>query len=305
MLELDARLEAKNRAEFITPIKLREFIANKIKLDGHNNSCILDPAIGSGQLLANVHDRATKIYGFDIVEKLKEPLTHNFKDKIEYQCKDFITANFNNLVDIAVSNYPFSLKPTQEQIDYILQDNFLSQFYDKKVTGVLDFIFILKSFALAQHGYYLCFPSIGYRQTEAKFRKYIIDNNYLEEYGIISNCKFEHTTISILFIKLSKHKTNKQVKAFNLDLPNNKYIDTTIDQFDDAYTFTSPNFEIKKELVNIVELEIQARESFKRKIIKEINFSKTVYNLDSALCVLPTPNEFINELINILNDLAF
>ena len=308
MIELDARLEAKNRAEFITPIKLREFIVNKIKLDGHNNCCILEPAIGSGQLLYEIHDLATKIYGFDIVETLKEVLTHNFKDKIEYQCNDFITADFNNLVDIAVTNYPFSLKPTQEQIDYILQDNFLNQFYNKKVTGVLDFIFILKSFVLAQHGYYLCFPGIGYRKIETKFRKYLVDNNYLEEYGRISNCQFSHTTISILFIKLSKHKTNKQVKTFNLDLLNNKYIETIRNKFDDAYTFIIPNFdEIEKELVvnvNPVELEIKARESLKEIIKAQINLSKLVYNLDNKLHVLPSPNKFIDELNNLLNNLA-
>ena len=78
----------------------------------------------------------------------------------------------------------------------------------KKVTGLLDFIFILKSFELVKEGYYLCFPGIGYRTQEEKFRKYLIDNKFIKEYGIINNCQFDHTSISILYLHLSKEKTD-------------------------------------------------------------------------------------------------
>lgn len=46
MQEYDTRGEAKKLAEYITPLKLRQFLASKITKD---NLTILEPAIGSGQ----------------------------------------------------------------------------------------------------------------------------------------------------------------------------------------------------------------------------------------------------------------
>jgi type I restriction-modification system DNA methylase subunit len=64
--EADLRQVAKNNAEYITPQALREFLKSKIEKD---NITVLEPAIGSGQLLFDVFDKIFAIDGYDINQK--------------------------------------------------------------------------------------------------------------------------------------------------------------------------------------------------------------------------------------------
>ena len=61
--EYDTRAVAKTNAEYITPQALRQFLAQKIT---KNNITVLEPAIGSGQLLFELRDKITEIDGFDV-----------------------------------------------------------------------------------------------------------------------------------------------------------------------------------------------------------------------------------------------
>ena len=294
MKEFDTRVKAKELAEFITPSKLRDFLASKIN---GNNLTILEPAIGSGQLLFNIKDKISIIDGYDVNDNAINVAKENFAEKINIFNQDFITCDINKQYDIAIANYPFSLKPTEEQKQYICNDKYLSKFYDKEaepnmlgnfakkiktsnITGVLDFVFILKSFNLANEGYYFCFPGIGYRQQEKVFREYLIKNKYIKEYGIISNCQFDHTSISILFLHLTKER-NETTKSFNLDLKTNEIIEA-VANFDNAI-FNMPQKEVAKEVVDPVELEKQARESVLNIVQHSLNCSKMICELDQNL----------------------
>ena len=294
----DTRLEAKNNAEYITPDKLVKFLSSKIK---GTNLNILEPAVGSGQLLFDIFNDINYIDGYDVNHNSLSVAKNNFQEKINIYNEDFITAKINKKYDISICNYPFSLRPTLLQKEHILKDNFLSQFYKKDVTGLLDYIFILKSFMLCEEGYYLCFPGVGYRKQEEKFRKYLIDNNYIKEFGIIKNCNFEHTNIDILYLHLTKQK-NINISSFLFDLKTEEKINkvATLEDF----VFDIPCKEIYKEEVNSYDLEIKARNEIIKSLVGQIKFSQSVELLDDSINgLMPSVNEFIEDIVRVINSL--
>lgn len=280
MEEIDIRKKAKRNAEFITPNQLRIFLSKKVMGE---NLTVLEPAIGSGQLIFNILDKCKYIHGFDINIESVNASIDNLKGIDTFiENTDFITCNTWLNYDIAISNYPFSLIPNEEQKKYILNDPFLSSFYDGKVTGKLDIIFILKSFHISSEGIYLCFPGIGYRGTERYFREYLVNNKFIKEYGLIENCKFEHTNIPILFLHLTK-TPNDKTKSFYLDLKTNEIIEEEVKEWDDQFTFYIPRKEQDKEVINTVELENSNREKAMKVFITQIKFSKLVYEVDESI----------------------
>lgn len=311
--EYDTRAVAKQNAEYITPEKLRQLLAQKIT---KNNITVLEPAIGSGQLLFELKEQIASIDGYDINKSPLDYAKRNFKEKVNAFNQDFITSTINKTYDYAIANYPFSLKINEEQKEFIANDKFLKTFFAKKeqstntliemeavvkpenVNGVLDFIFILKSFQYAQEGVYFAFPGIGYRVQEEKFRKYLIENKFIKEIGMLSNCKFDHTQISILFLHLTK-KPNEKTKSFTLDLKTNEMIEGFASFESNQFDF--PRKELEKEYFDPVKTEELVRQSLKNTIKKELDFSQKIYNLDPQLQKnLPTIKDFKRELINML-----
>lgn len=312
MQEYDLRAVAKNNAEYITPLQLRKFLAKKIN---KQNISVLEPAIGSGQLLFEAIDSIASIDGYDINKLALDTAYSNFKGKATCYNEDFILCNVTKKYDFAIANYPFSLKPTDLQKEHIACDSFLSGFFvdnsevdllgnckmakPSDIKGVLDFVFILKSFNLASEGLYFCFPGIGYRAQEKKYREYLIKNKFIKEYGLLKNCKFDHTTISIFFLHLTK-EPNEATNSFSLDFKTGELINKPAD-FEDSI-FTIPHKEAEKEHFNAVEAEIKAREDLILYIKKEIDFSKKIYELDDSIKEnLTSIEDFKKEIIkNIL-----
>jgi hypothetical protein len=309
--EADLRQVAKNNAEYITPQALREFLQSKIEKD---NITVLEPAIGSGQLLFDAVDKIFAIDGYDINQNSLQTAKENFGEKLNIYNSDFITSNIDKTYDYAIANYPFSLRASEEQKLFIANDVFLSQFFVKEpkegstslfdiqpvakpqdVNGVLDFMFILKSFQYATEGLYFCFPGIGYRGQEEKFRKYLIKNKLIKEYGMINNCQFDHTSISILFLHLTK-APNEQTKSFTLDLKTGERLEMLATFENNQFDY--PRNEVEKEYIDAVALEIEIRESVIRNLVKEIEASRRVYGIDAELRnELPTMEEWKQEII--------
>lgn len=279
--EFDERKEAKKRAEYITPNILRRFIVDYVH--GEELS-VLDPAIGSGQLLEHVSHKFKHIDGYDVSSNVEKPLKINFGDKCTFHNKSFMQAELFKFYDYAISNYPFSLKfkDNPEDSTAVLNDAFLKQFYNKNVTGVMDFSFILKSFNVSKKGIYLCFPGIGYRSAERKFREYIVQNNYLVEYGLLEEVNFEHTSISILFMLLSKEKTEKSIKSFYKNFKNNEYEEKQVNAFDENYTLEIPKKAVQVDYADFdaVETEKQARKQIEEMIMKQLKFSQAIGSID-------------------------
>ena len=59
----------------------------------------------------------------------------------------------------------------------------------------------------------MCFPGIFYRGgAEAKIRKYLVDNNYIETVISLAPNLFFGTTIAVTILVLSKHKTDTTIQ---------------------------------------------------------------------------------------------
>lgn len=242
MQEVDNRKIADSFAEFITPIPLREFL--KKEVGDCKEKTIFDCAVGSGQLLYNID--AKKKIGCDIQDR-KE--VNNKNGIIFTQC-DYITYDDNNLqYDYVISNYPFSLRATEQQEQY------LKDFWQvKKINRILDEHFILKSFRKAEKGFYLCFTGISYRQQEREFRKYLIDNNYVEKIYTLKNCGFEATSINILYLQLNKKKINDCIEICEYDFKQESNETKTITNqviIDDNYNWNIYKFFLKEQDNNI------------------------------------------------------
>ena len=240
MQEFNFNERKKQNAEFITPERLRLFLKDEI--GEVKEKTIFDPAGGSGQLLFNIEAKR-KIVN-EINKDCEEYCKINNID--EFYNNDYILFDDSDLnYDIAISNYPYSLKATEEQNKY------LSKKYNlKKWTGTLDYEFIIKSFQHSNDGlgYYLCFNGIAYREGEKRHRQYLIDNNFIEKIYLLENTGFEDTNIAILYLKLNKNKVDDKITLQiqdNYEIKQTKII-INQDLIDKDYNFSITNF-IKQE----------------------------------------------------------
>lgn len=260
MKEYNILDEKKKLAQFITPIPLREFI----KKEAGVCNVVFDCSVGSGQLIYELE--ASRKVGTDIDENAVIVAVQNGIDAIV--C-DYITSDFDCLYDTAISNYPFSLKATSEQAECLEKDGFFKMFLNKqgKFTGVLDFVFILKSFLKAQRGFYLCFPGIAYRGAEKKYREYLVKNKYVEKIALITNAGFEDTKIPILYLKLSK-KENTEVLISEIDIVENSITEKTVSYSEiikNDYNFSTSCYiekKIEKEKIDILLVESETTKNF-------------------------------------------
>lgn len=249
--EYNLRKIANKNMEFITPIKVREWIAKKVHAKFNTIKTVFDPAVGSGQLLQFV--KAEKYIGCDINNKSIECFSKNFQQTESYN------DNYFNLhitgYDIVVSNYPFSLNNKDL---FIKAPAELDVFFKKTITGKADFSFIVRSFLNASKGgFYLCFPGIAYRGQEQKFRDFLINNNYVESFGILKNCKFDETKIDIFYLELIKNRDKDTIETFTIDFEDKEKDIIKIINVKDLYgcDWRSPELEKIKDEIDINEIE--------------------------------------------------
>ena len=191
----------KQYAEFLTPKKLIEFIYNEV--GDIQDKVVFDFCGGSGGLIFDL--KCKKKILNEINPDACEVAKLNKIDEVYNY--DYITMDDSNLnYDIVIANPPFNLKANEEQQEYLQ-----NKYNIKKWIGTLDFEFILKSFKKAKQGYYLESQSLLFRDTEKQYRKYIIDNNYLEKVAVFEKSGFQDTQIPILYLKLNKEKQNEDI----------------------------------------------------------------------------------------------
>ncbi|MGL4998476.1 MAG: N-6 DNA methylase, partial [Cetobacterium sp.] len=151
--EFDMRKEANKNMEYITPLILRKWIAEKIHAKHATLRTVFDPAVGSGQLFQFI--KADKYIGVDINSNSLEHFKNNFVNSKIYQGNYFDTT-IEEEYETVVSNYPFSLS-NKDMFEVPPEE--LKEFFGKSITGKADFSFIIKSFLGAKDsGFYLCFP---------------------------------------------------------------------------------------------------------------------------------------------------
>lgn len=280
--EFDLRKEANKNMEFITPEKVRKWLADKVHFKYNEIKTVFDPAVGSGQLFQFI--KAEKYIGCDINDKSLECFKNNFTNSV-YLNDSYFNLDVTNY-DLAISNYPFSLnnKDLFEKAPIELE-----QFFNKNITGKADFPFVIRSFLNSDKGgFYLCFPGIAYRGQEQKFRDFLIKNNYVESYGILKNCNFDATNIEVFYLELKKDRENKEIETFVFDFDNNDNNIIEHIKFDSVLGgswITPQKEEIKKEIdISKLEKEIEFLKNKRREAEDELdNFIKFTFKQKNGI----------------------
>jgi type I restriction enzyme M protein len=144
------------------------------------------------------------------------------------------------LIDAIVSNPPYSVNWIGSDDPTLINDDRFAPAGVLAPKSKADFAFVLHCLSyLSSKGRaaIVCFPGIFYRGgAEAKIRKYLVDNNYVETVISLAPNLFFGTTIAVTILVLSKHKpdtTTQFIDAsglFKKETNTNTLIDSHIDQ---------------------------------------------------------------------------
>ncbi len=288
--EHNNRKEAKKVAEYITGQNLRLYMADKVKKYlGDEPLIIFDGAIGSGQLEQYIN--LSMLYGIDIQEKSVIAAKENYKNS-DIEIGSFFNYNKDILVDAVVMNSPFSLKFKELSIEE--QENITKEFPWKK-SGVVDDIFVLKSLKYTKrYGFYILFPGVSYRNSEAKFRE-IIGNN-LQELNMIENA-FDDTTIPVIFVVIDREKKTPEVHKEVYDCKQSKVLIEIVENLETHLKWACAVVPREVEVIDIDKVNREAHEHFLKHVRNSleidllmienfqsnINFSKLLKDLKEII----------------------
>ena len=215
----------KSGGEFFTPQHVSRLIAQLAMHQQTSVNKIYDPACGSGSLLlqAKKHFDAHLIedgfYGQEINHTTynlarMNMFLHNINyDKFNMQLGNTLTdPHFGDEkpFDAIVSNPPYSVKWKGSDDPTLINDDRFAPAGVLAPKSKAEFAFVLHCLSyLSSRGRaaIVCFPGIFYRGgAEAKIRKYLVDNNYVETVIALAPNLFFGTSIAVTILVLSKHK---------------------------------------------------------------------------------------------------
>ena len=271
------RDEFKSKGVFYTPKELGERLKSLADVDYKN---VYDPTCGRGYLLSVFGDDVVK-YGQEIdKEALKEAKTNlkNFIGEVGDTIKE---DKFKDMkFDLIVANPPFSIKyePTKE----LEEDERFKDLPCLAPASKADYMFIAHCLAKLKDGgqaIILNFPGILYRGArEYKIRKYLVDNNFIEKVIHIKGDTFVDTKIATCVLVLKRQKADNNVLF--VDTENElEYLATYEEVIQNDYLLSVSAYAIQeseKEVIDPLDLQYKAHKNFKEKIIKELEFTRSV-----------------------------
>lgn len=284
----------KNKGIFYTQkdlaIFMKSFLPDNIKE-------IYDPTCGNGGLLSVFDDNVIK-YGQELLEEQLTCAKNTLINFNGYAGDTLINPAFiNKKFDYIIANPPFSIKwiPNIEDERFNIAPALAPQ-------SKADYAFILHIlYMLSDNGIavVLVFPGILYRvNAEYKIRKWLVDENYIEKVVFIPGDKFVDTKISTCLLVFNKNKQNTDIVFINDETKETKTIKLE-EIIKNDYNLSIQNYiikEEKKEYINPIELEENARNHLYNKIKKELDFSKMVCKFENL-----DFNEVLIELEKIIN----
>ena len=221
----------KSGGEFFTPQHVSRLIAQLAMHQQTSVNKIYDPACGSGSLLLqakkhfDAHIIEDGFYGQEINHTTynlarMNMFLHNINyDKFNVQLGNTLTdPHFtdNKPFDAIVSNPPYSVNWIGSDDPTLINDDRFAPAGVLAPKSKADFAFVLHCLSyLSSKGRaaIVCFPGIFYRGgAEAKIRKYLVDNNYIETVISLAPNLFFGTTIAVTILVLSKHKTDTAIQ---------------------------------------------------------------------------------------------
>lgn len=288
------RQDFKQKGIFYTQRELAEYIKNLLPA---NVNRVYDPTCGNGGLLSVFDDNVEK-YGQDINAQQVEEAANRLKNFHGVAGDTLKTPAFKDMkFDYIVANPPFSIKwepfqdvrfnapvlPPPSKADYAFNLHILHYLSDKGIAAVLNF------------------PGILYRgNREGIIRQWLVEQNYIEKVIAIAGNKFADTSIATCVIVYNKSKPNtdilfiddetgrqrnvsfEEVKENGFNLSVNSYIQS----------------EIKKEEIDPINLDKEAREAFLSRLRKELLFEKTVCEFERELSF----QNFLSDIQTIIDE---
>lgn len=288
------RQDFKQKGIFYTQKELAEYIKNLLPA---NVNRVYDPTCGNGGLLS-VFDDSVEKYGQDINAQQVEEAANSLKNFHGVAGDTLKEPAFKDMkFDYIVANPPFSIKwepfqderfnapvlPPPSKADYAFNLHILHYLSDKGIAAVLNF------------------PGILYRgNREGIIRQWLVEQNYIEKVIAIAGNKFADTSIATCVIVYNKSKPNtdilfiddetgrqrnvsfEEVKENGFNLSVNSYIQS----------------EIKKEEIDPINLDKEAREAFLSRLRKELLFEKTVCEFESELSF----QNFLSDIQTIIDE---
>lgn len=269
------RQDFKDKGIFYTQKELAEYLKSFLPDDVTE---IYDPTCGNGGLLSVFADDVKK-YGQDInaeqVEVAKQRLA-NFNGVVGDTLKEpaFPDRKFKYII----ANPPFSIKwephtderfaplpclPPQSKADYAFLSHILHYLSDDGMAVVLNF------------------PGILYRgNAEGKIRRWMIEQNYIDTVIEVDGGHFVDTKIATSVLILKKCRDTTNIKFVH----NDREISIPVEQIaENDYNLTVSYYlpeEIEQEEIDPMTLEIHARQSFLARLERELQFEKTVCEME-------------------------
>ncbi|MBS9780952.1 MAG: N-6 DNA methylase [Gammaproteobacteria bacterium] len=294
--------QLKKNGVYYTPVALAEMMKGLITVPYQN---VYDPTCGQGNLLSVFDDDIEK-YGQELfndeLEKANSTLD-NFTGTIG----DTLTnpAFIGKRFDVIMANPPYSVKWDSEALK---DDERFTVAPVLAPNSKADFAFILHILHyLTDNGQaiILSFPGILYRgNREYKIRRWLVENGYIEKIIEVPPKQFIDTPIATVILVLRKDRKDKGITFER----NGKSKQILFDEIVENDFTLSPNLYIPDEVerisINPVEIENQARQQVKDKIINELNFSRAVVELD-PLIDKQSFNDFCDDLITTIKQLYF
>ena len=221
----------KSGGEFFTPQHVSRLIAQLAMHQQTSVNKIYNPACGSGSLLLqakkhfDAHIIEDGFYGQEINHTTynlarMNMFLHNINyDKFNVQLGNTLTdPHFtdNKPFDAIVSNPPYSVNWIGSDDPTLINDDRFAPAGVLAPKSKADFAFVLHCLSyLSSKGRaaIVCFPGIFYRGgAEAKIRKYLVDNNYIETVISLAPNLFFGTTIAVTILVLSKRKLDNAIQ---------------------------------------------------------------------------------------------
>lgn len=287
------RQEFKDNGIFYTPPELSKKLMEYVDMQPDT---VYDPTCGAGNLLRVFQDNVKK-YGQEIDgEQLELIDIPNFTGKsgdtlmddkfegMKFQC---IVANPPFSVrwnpDVLKDDERFSCAPAlppPSKADWAFMLHILHHLSDNGVAVVLEF------------------PGILYRgQKEGIVRKWFIENNYIDRVVNIPGNTFEDTSIATCIVVLKKNRTTTDIIFEDEERTESVSFQTIAENgFVLSVNTYLPEI-VEKEEIDPMILESEARQSFLKKLRRELEFEMTVCDMEGI-----SMNPFLKAIKRIVSE---
>jgi type I restriction enzyme M protein len=302
LMAMYASNAGKSGGEYYTPQEVSELLAEITTVGKKEVNKVYDPCCGSGSLLL----KFAKVLGKDNVRQgffgQEINITTYNLCRINMFLHDINYNNFNishgdtltdphhwddEPFDAIVSNPPYSIKWDGDSNPLLINDPRFSPAGVLAPKSKADLAFTLHMLTwLSTSGAAAIveFPGVMYRGgAEAKIRKYLVDNNYVDAVIQLPSDLFFGTSIATCILVLKKSKNNNKTL----------FIDAT-KEFIRAGNKNTLSEENRKKILNAF-IQRQDQEYF-AKIVDNTDIAKNDYNLSVSSYVIP---EDTREVIDI------